>query len=181
MLGQVNVDITNPVDRKIATCLIDMLDDAGYLRTNLAFVSVNLGCDIERVKLTLERIKRFDPPGIFASNLAECLALQLQDKNRLNPAMETLLENLELLAKRDLNALQRACGVDMEVIADMIRDIKALNPKPASAFDFIVAQSVTPDVLVHRHNSLGWVVELNSDTLPRLMINRRYLDIRREK
>ena len=179
--GQVNVDLADPVDRMIAAHLIEMLDDAGYLGGDPAQVAITLGCDPERVELTLERVKRFDPPGIFATNLSECLALQLHDKNRLDPAMEALLENLDLLAKRDFNALRRACGVDTEDIADMIREIKALNPKPASTFDHVVAQPVTPDVLVRREKSLGWVVELNTDTLPRVLVNSRYYAVVREK
>jgi len=179
--GQVNVDLADPVDRMIATHLIEMLDDAGYLTADLAQVSTALGCDIHRVELTLERVKRFDPSGIFAGDLAECLALQLHDRNRLDPAMEALLENLDLLAKHDFNALRRACGVGAEDIADMIREIKALNPKPASTFDHVVAQPVTPDVLVHRRKSGGWLVELNGDTLPRVLINSRYYAVVREK
>ncbi len=179
--GQVNVDLADPVDRMIATHLIEMLDDAGYLGGDLAQLTDTLGCDPERVELTLVRVKRFDPPGIFASNLAECLALQLHDRNRFDPAMEALLANLDLLAKRDFNALRRACGVDTEDIADMIREIKALNPKPASAFDHVVAQPVTPDVMVRRQKSLGWVVELNNDTLPRVLVNSRYYAVVREK
>ena len=140
-----------------------------------------MGCETQRVESTLERVKRFDPPGIFASHLAECLALQLHDRNRLDPAMEALLDNLDLLAKRDFNALRRACGVDTEDIADMIREIKALNPKPAAAFDHIVAQPVTPDVLVHRRKGFGWVVELNNDSLPRVLVNSRYYAVVREK
>ncbi len=179
--GQVNVDLADPVDRMIAAHLIEMLDDAGYLSGDLAQVADALGCDIERVELTLDRVKRFDPPGIFAGSLAECLALQLHDRNRLDPAMDALLDNLDLLAKRDFNALRRACGVDTEDIADMIREIKSLNPKPASTFDHVVAQPVTPDVLVHRRKPLGWVVELNSDTLPRVLVNTRYYAIVRDK
>jgi RNA polymerase sigma-54 factor len=179
--GQVNVDLADPVDRMIAAHLIEMLDDAGYLSGDLTQVAVALGCDIERVELTLERVKRFDPSGIFARNLAECLALQLLDKNRLDSAMVALLDNLDLLAKRDFNALRRACGVDTEDIADMIREIKALNPKPASAFDHVVAQPVTPDVMVRRQKSVGWVVELNNDTLPRVLVNSRYFAVVREK
>ncbi len=179
--GQVNVDLADPTDRVIATHLIEMLDDAGYLSGDLTQVADALGCNTERVELTLECLKRLDPPGIFASDLAECLALQLHDRNRLDPAMEALLENLDLLAKRDFNALRRVCGVDTEDIADMIREIKALNPKPASAFDHVVAQAVTPDVFVHRDKSLGWVVELNNDTLPRVLINSRYHAVVRDK
>jgi RNA polymerase sigma-54 factor len=181
LLGQVNVDLSDPIDRMIAGQLIEMLDDAGYLNGDLTQIAHALGCDVGRVERTLERVKRFDPPGIFASNLAECLALQLHDKNRLDPAMEALLANLDLLAKRDFNALRRACGVDTEDIADMIREIKALNPKPASSFDHVVAQPVTPDVLVRRDKALGWIVELNNDTLPRVLVNSRYYAVVREK
>ncbi len=179
--GQVNVDLADPVDRMIAAHLVEMLDDAGYFSGDPSHVADVLGCDAERVQLTLERVKRFDPPGIFASDLAECLALQLHDKNRLDPAMVALLDNLNLLAKRDFSALRRACGVDTEDIADMIREIKALNPKPASAFDHVVAQPVTPDVLVHRRKPHGWVVELNNDSLPRVLVNSRYYAVVRDK
>ena len=179
--GQVNIDLVDPVDRMIAVHLIEMLDDAGYLTADLAQVADALGCDPQRVEQTLERVKRFDPTGIFASDLAECLALQLHDRNRLDPAMMALLGNLDLLAKRNFNALRRACGVDTEDIADMIREIKALNPKPAAEFDHMVAQPVTPDVLVTRRKSLGWVVELNTDTLPKVLVNSRYYAVVREK
>ncbi|MEX2450474.1 MAG: RNA polymerase factor sigma-54 [Rhodospirillales bacterium] len=166
--------IDDAVDRIIAVHLIDLVDDSGYLPADLSPVADLLGCSEERVGQTLEKLQQFDPPGIFARNLAECLGLQLRDLDRLDPAMQALLDNLDLLAKRDLNALMKVCGVDAEDINDMVAEIKALNPKPALAFEQTVTQSVTPDVLMRQKAGGGWIVELNSETLPRVLVNNSY-------
>src|SRR5262249_38781599 len=140
LAGQLSVDLDDPVDRVIGWHLIDMLDDSGYLVGALDPVAELLGCDVGRVEATLAQLPRFDPPGVFARNLAECLALQLRDRNRLDPAMEALLANLSLLATRDLGALCRICRVDAEDLAEMIAEIKSLDPKPGLSFDTTVAQ-----------------------------------------
>ena len=108
LLAQLSVDIADPVDRVIGAHLIDMLDDAGYLQGDLADVASRLDCEVARVEATLAQLQRFDPPGIFARDLAECLALQLKERNRFDPAMQALLANLPLLAGRDAPALMRA-------------------------------------------------------------------------
>src|SRR3979411_1121585 len=82
---------------------------------------------VERV---LARLQEFDPPGVFARDLPECLALQLRDRNRLDPAMRLLLDNLPLLAARNAPALLRICGVDAEDLAEMVAEIKSLDPRP---------------------------------------------------
>jgi len=171
---QLNIDLTKPADRIIGRALIDMLDDSGYLRGDLMEVADGLGSSLSQVESVLERLQRFDPPGIFARSLSECLALQLREKNRLDPAMQALLEHLELLARRDLQGLMKICGVDAEDLAEMIGEIRALDPKPALAFDDAVAQPVVPDVLMRPAAGGGWIVELNSDTLPRVLVNTRY-------
>jgi RNA polymerase sigma-54 factor len=153
---------------------MEMLDEAGYLRGELAEAAAALGCDEARIETVLARLQRFDPTGIFARSLSECLAIQLRERNRYDPAMEALLANLELLARRDLPQLMRLCGVDAEDLAEMIGEIRALDPKPALAFDSTVAQAVTPDVLMRPVPGGGWLVELNSDTLPRVLVNQRY-------
>lgn len=173
LVGQINVDLDDPVDRMIALHLTDILDDAGYIPVALADVADALGCKPGRVDITLEKIQRFDPPGIFARNLAECLTLQLQDLNRFDPAMQALVENLDLLAKRKFSALRRICDVESDDLADMVSEIKALNPKPAQAFDHAVAQPVTPDVILRRQAG-GWAVELNPENLPRVLVNNQY-------
>jgi RNA polymerase sigma-54 factor len=128
---------------------------------------------VARVEATLKLMQDFDPPGIMARNLAECLALQLADRDRLDPAMRALIDNLPLLASRDAPALMKLCGVDAEDLAGMVAEIKALNPKPGLAFDQVEAEPVIPDVLV-RPQAGGFAIELNSDTLPRVLVNNRY-------
>jgi len=112
--------------------------------------------------------------GVFARDLAECLALQLKDRDRLDPAMQKLLERLELVAKRDLATLSAHCGVDSSDIADMIAEIRKLSPKPGLAFGSEPVQPVVPDVYVREGADGAWQVELNSDTLPRVLVNSRY-------
>jgi RNA polymerase sigma-54 factor len=175
LLEQLAVDIADPVDRLIGTHLIEMLDETGYLVGDLAGVADLLGCEPARVEATLARVQRFDPPGIFAHDLAECLALQLRERDRLDPAMQRLLENLPLLASRDAAALRRVCGVDAEDLSEMVAEIKALDPKPGLAFDPAPAQPVTPDILMRpQPDGSGWIIELNNDTLPRVLVNTRY-------
>ncbi len=171
---QLQVDVHDPIDRAIGLHLIDLLDEAGYLPADLDQVAERLDCAPDRVLTTLEKLQHFDPPGIFARNLAECLALQLRERDRLDPAMQALLENLDLLARRDVDALRRVCQVDAEDLADMVREIRALDPKPCLAYDTTVAQSVMPEVLMRPDGAGGWIVELNNDTLPRVLVDQSY-------
>jgi RNA polymerase sigma-54 factor len=174
LLAQLNVEITDPVDRIIATHLIDMLDDSGYLTGEPVQVAEMLSCDVARVEATLDKLQRLDPPGVFARSLKECLALQLRERNRLDPAMQALLDHLDLLARRDIAAITRICGVGAEDVAEMVAEIKALDPKPGLAFDPTVAHPVVPDVLMRPMAGGEWMVELNQDTLPRVLVNTRY-------
>ncbi len=135
LLAQINADLGDPVERKIGIYLVDMLDDSGYLGTNLDEVALLLGCDRAILDNTVTKLLRLDPVGIFAHDLAQCLALQLEERNRLDPAMQALLDNLDLLAKRDLAALIARCGVDQEDLTEMVAEIRMLTPKPAQAFE----------------------------------------------
>jgi RNA polymerase sigma-54 factor len=173
LLAQLSVDLADPADRVIGAHLVDMVDDAGYLQGDLGEVAERLGCGVERVEATLKQLQRFDPPGVFARDLAECLALQLQDRDRLDPAMKALVDNLPLLASRDAPTLMKLCGIDAEDLAEMVAELKALNPKPGLAFDTAAAEPVVPDVLV-RPQGGGFAIELNNDTLPRVLVNNRY-------
>ena len=174
LVGQINLELNHPADRLIALALLDLLDDAGYLTADLDAVAEQLNCGRDRVEAILGRLQAFEPVGVFARSLTECLAIQLADRDRLDPAMQALLDNLELVARRDLAALTRVCGVDAEDIADMVAEIRALNPKPALAFGSDVAQPVVPDVLMRANPAGGWIVELNSETLPRVLVNQAY-------
>jgi len=174
LTAQLGEDAGSPIDRIIGVHLVDMVNEAGYLTADLDAVADMVGCEPEQVEATLEKLQSFDPVGVFARNLAECLTLQLKDRNRFDPAMEALLDNLDLLARNDATALAKACGVDAEDIAEMMAEIKALNPKPGLAFGSEVAPTVVPDVYIRARPNGGWMVELNSDTLPRVLVNTRY-------
>ncbi len=171
---QINIDIHEPVDRTIALHMLDNLDDAGYLVADLEDIAETLGCERDKVDSVLQVVQRFDPPGIFARNLSDCLRIQLQDRNHYDPAIQVVIENLDMLGRREFKELRRLAGVSSEDFAHIVDEIKTLNPKPALAFDYTVAQPVVPDVAVRRSPEGGWVVELNSDTLPRVLINNRY-------
>ena len=172
--GQLTMELDDPVDRLIGLHLIDVLDEAGYISGELETVAEILDCTVDRVEATLAKVQQFDPPGIFARSLSECLSLQLADKDRLDPCMKAFLDNLELLGKRDIKGLAKACGVDAEDVADMIDEIKALDPKPALAFDHSIAQPITPDVLMRPAPGGGWIIELNTDSLPKVLVNNHY-------
>jgi RNA polymerase sigma-54 factor len=163
-----------PADRAIAVVLIDEVDDGGYLRADLVEIAERLGCDLERLESVLVRLQGFEPTGVFARDVRECLALQLKELDRYDPAMQALLDHLELLARRDTTALRAACGVDEEDLRDMIAELRALTPRPGAAFGGEPAQPVAPDVFVREGPGGLWHVELNSDTLPRLLVDRRY-------
>ncbi len=174
LTSQLAVEIDDPVDRIIGVHLIDMLDEAGYLVGDLQQLADLLGCPVARVQSTLALLQRFDPPGLFARSLAECLALQLEERGILDARMQALLDNLELVGRRDWPALCRQCNVSSDVLAEMLVDLRSLNPKPALIFDRSVAQPVTPDIIMRPHPSGGWIVELNSETLPRVLVNNHY-------
>ena len=174
ILEQTNVLLTEPILRKIGQDLVEHLDEAGYLTEETAFIADRLGCETELVDIVLDQLQHLDPAGVFARNLGECLALQLRDRNRYDPAMQTLIENLHLLAAMDVRLICETCGVNAEDAEEMIAELKALNPKPGLAFDYDVAAPVVPDVFVLEKPDGGWSVELNSDNLPRLLVNRKY-------
>ncbi|WP_341895863.1 RNA polymerase factor sigma-54 [Ferrovibrio terrae] len=164
----------NATDRLIGQALIDTLDEAGYVTEPLDEVATRLGIEADEVEAVLLDLQTIEPAGLFARSLKECLALQLRERDRLDPAMQALLDNLELLAKRDIPGLMRICGVDQEDIADMVQEIRALNPKPGLLFGGEPVQTLVPDVYIRRGNDGSWLVELNSDTLPRVLVNSRY-------
>jgi RNA polymerase sigma-54 factor len=171
---QVSLTFTDAVERMIAQYLVDLVDEAGYISGELADVAEKLGAPPARVEQVLARLQTFDPPGVCARNLTECLAIQLRERNRLDPAIEALLGRLELVARHDLPALRKICGVDEEDLLDMIGEIKRLNPKPGLAFGSAVVQPIVPDVFVRQGADGGWLVELNHDTLPKVLVNQSY-------
>ena len=177
LLEQLQMDTTDSRDRMIGALLIDRLDEAGYLRDDPTALAAQLGCTQERLDTILGTLKSFDPPGVFAHDLAECLKLQLIDRGVLDAPMTGLINNLDLLAKHDTKKLSELCGVHETALPEMIAELRTLNPKPSAPFEHIVVQTAIPDVLMKalpKDVGGGWRVELNSDTLPRVLVNNQY-------
>ncbi len=171
---QIAFTFIDPRQRLIASDLADGLDEAGYLRLDPAEIAERLGAEPAEIEAVLERCAGFDPPGLFARDLAECLARQLEARDRLDPAMRAMLDNLELLARRDFAQLRRLCGVDEDDLLDMLAEIRSLDPRPGHAFSAGLADPIVPDVLVRAGADGGWAVELNADTLPRVLVDQAY-------
>ena len=171
---QLAVSGLSGADQAIATVLIDAVDEGGYLRADLVEIAQRLGCEMAALEGVLTCLQGFEPTGVFARDVRECLMLQLKERDRCDPAMLALLDNLDLLARRDTAALRKACAVDDEDLREMIAELRALTPRPGAAFGGEPVQPVQPDV--HVREGLGglWHVELNTDTLPRLLVDQRY-------
>lgn len=157
----------------IAGQLIGQIDETGYLDADLSALADRLGVPPREVEAVLAVIHGFDPAGVGARSLAECLALQAREADRHDPAMACLIAHLPLLAKGQIAQLQRLCGVDEEDMADMIRELRGYDPKPGLRFGGGQAAPVTPDIFVMPRGA-GWAIEINDATLPRLLVNRRY-------
>jgi len=171
------VTFDTPKDQMIGALLVDLLDEAGYLREEIETLCAKLGAKEDVLSRILFKLKRFSPSGIFAKDLRECLSLQLEEQGKLDAPMRLLLDNLDRLAGHDRAGLAKLCGVNTTYLADMIAEIKTLNPKPASSFDHFVVQTAIPDVLMRKlpkNLGGGWRVELNTETLPRVLINNEY-------
>jgi RNA polymerase sigma-54 factor len=171
---QLVLAVVDPVWRLIGQYLIDLVDEAGYLNGDLAQVADKLGARRSEVDAMLAILQSFDPPGVCARDLTECLSIQLRERNRFDPAMQALVAHLDLLAKRDIAGLKRACGVSEEDLIDMIAEIRHLNPKPGLAFGTTLVQPIVPDVFVRPAADGGFAVELNSETLPKVLVNQSY-------
>lgn len=157
----------------LARSITEMLDETGYLTVHLQDIAEVTGASRTAIDEALALVQNLDPPGVGARNLAECLALQAKALDRYDPAMARLIDNLDLLAKGRMGDLKRICGVDDEDLADMVRELRAYDPKPGCRFSDKGIESVTPDVFIRRTRT-GYAVELNTATLPRLLVNRRY-------
>ncbi|HXL99654.1 MAG TPA: RNA polymerase factor sigma-54 [Rhizomicrobium sp.] len=174
LTDQLTIAALDGARRLIGAAIIDAIDEAGYCRGDLGEMATRLGVELETVEQVLQVVQGFEPSGVGARDLAECLAIQLREKDRFDPAMQAFLAHLDLVARRDFAGLSALCGVDAEDIADMLAEIRELTPKPGLAFGTEPVQPVVPDVFVKEGPDGAWHVELNTDTLPRLLINSRY-------
>ena len=160
-------------DLMIASHLIDQIDEAGYLTATTIEIAARLSVAQARVEDVLATIQTFDPTGVGARDLAECLTLQAREADRYDPCMARLIANLDLLARGELPRLKRLCQVDDEDMADMIRELRAYDPKPGCRYGGEPMRAVVPDLYVAQTKS-GWAIELNNATLPRVLVNKSY-------
>ncbi len=171
---QMNVTLRDRTERIVGQHLVDMIDEAGYLHGDVDTLAGKLGVPEAMIKHVLSVVQTFDPTGVGARSLAECLALQLKEQDRFDPLMQALVDNLGLLASHNLTALRRAVGVDADDLTEMIQELRELNPKPGLKFGSVQMQPVLPDVQVRAARDGSWIVELNNETLPRVLVNRSY-------
>lgn len=171
---QFDLQVGDVLLRRLASHLIDLVDESGYITEDIEGLAKQLGADRSHLYHTLAILQKCEPAGICARNLAECLGLQLRERDRLDPAMQALLDRLPLLAGGHLEALQRQCGVDLDDLREMIAEIRSLNPKPGLSFNHEVVEVAEPDIRVIREASGKWHVELITSSLPRVLVNRRY-------
>jgi RNA polymerase sigma-54 factor len=170
---QIALDFRNPEDSLVAMQLLDGLDDAGYLIVDLEEIAGRLSCPLDRINTVLRCLQQMEPAGIFARSLRECLALQLADRNRIDPLMEKLLDHLDLVAAGKISLLQKICQVDQDEIVDMIHELRALNPKPGLSFAAESVQQISPDLLLRANGNNEWRVDLVGEASPSLRIDAK--------
>ena len=170
-LGQISAPTAELV---LASMMVEDLDEHGYLRTELAVFANRVAAGPETTNAALTLLQGCEPTGVGARSLGECLALQLREQNRYDPIIAQLLDNLDLVAKGELKRLQRICSVGEDELIEMIHEIRRLNPRPCSEFDTSEPETVIPDLLLRATEYGGWTVELNPETLPRVLIDQSY-------
>jgi RNA polymerase sigma-54 factor len=171
---QLQLAVTDAAQRIAGEHLIDQIDDTGYFTGCVEDTAERLGAPASWVEDVLSVLQSFEPAGVGARNLAECLAIQLRELNRYDPAMAKLLANLELLAAHDFAKLRRVCEVDQEDLMEMVAEIRALNPKPGLQFGASRVEAIVPDILIVQTPEGAWQVQLNPETLPRISINHQF-------
>ena len=179
VLEQIELMFQEPAERRIAVKIAEGLDEAGYCRLDAAAVAESVATDIALVEKIWARLRQMEPAGLFSRTVAECLAAQLAERNRLDPAMKALLDNLDLVAAGELGQLRRRCGVDDEDLRDMLSELRTLDPRPGQGFEFEPIQAVQPDLYLTPAKDPdtgedGWHIELNTDALPKVLVDRNY-------
>jgi RNA polymerase sigma-54 factor len=171
---QVGAAAREAVTEFVARYLIGLLDEAGYLPVSLREVAGDLGVTLAQAEQALAVVQSLDPTGVGARTLSECLALQAKEADRYDPCMERLIDNLDLVARGEFARLKRMCDVDDEDFADMLAELRGYDPKPGLRFGGGQREPIVPDILVTPGAKGGWGIALNEETLPRLVVNRRY-------
>jgi len=174
LLEQANIAFKTPQEKIVSEILIDYIQPSGWLTTDLIELQNIIGCDENTLNSVLLKMQHFEPTGVFARNLTECLRIQLKNENLLTDGVSLLIENFDLLARGEIKNLCKICGMSEEELTKNIKIIKTLNPKPGSLYSDDNNQIFHPDVVVSQKNK-QWEVELNNGTLPKIIVNENYI------
>ncbi|HHQ4579333.1 TPA: RNA polymerase factor sigma-54 [Aeromonas hydrophila] len=188
LLWQMRLTPFSDVDAAIALAIIDAIDESGYLTVSLediqtAVSSEDVEVELDEVEAVLKRVQHFDPVGIAARSVQECLLIQLgqysPDLPWLNEAKEVILEHMDLLGNRDYRTLARKTRLKESDLKEVLDLIQQLEPRPGNGVIQSESQYVIPDVSVVKKGN-KWVVELNPDSAPRIRVNETYAAMARQ-
>lgn len=176
LMEQIAIEFTDLRQKAFALKFIEFLDDSGYLSDSLENISVALGLSHDEANSILKRLQCFEPTGIFARNLSECLAIQLVERNHYDPLAAKLLAHLDLFLSVDPEKIMKTLKITKDDFVDIMREIKRLNPKPGASFKMQDADNhaISPDVLIYKDPSGSWAVDVNRSTLPTVYLNKDY-------
>ncbi|PCH97782.1 MAG: RNA polymerase factor sigma-54 [Gammaproteobacteria bacterium] len=180
LLWQMELTPFSETDRAVAIAIIEAVDDAGYLTVSIEEILESVGItdlELDEVEAVLKRINVFDPIGVAAKSIADCLLIQLNQFETNTPYLQEskliISEHIDLLGNRDYRQLMRKTRLKEDQLREVMRLIQSLNPRPGDAVIKSDDQYVIPDVSVEKKNG-RWVVELNPDTAPKLSVNKQY-------
>ena len=174
LFNQAQLEFNDSEEKEMAEILIDYIDPSGLFKEDIMEISSFSGFPLERIENVLRRMQTFEPSGVFARNLKECLIIQLKNIDSHNKTNQIIVDNLELLGNGNLKGLQKITGLSDENLKTEIKLIRSLNPKPGTIYDEGGHNIAQPDVIVTKDKD-EWNVELNNSTLPKVCVNDSYV------
>ena len=172
--GQAQLEFIDEDDRKISEILIDYIDENGWIVEDLEGISDFSGFKLAKIEAILIQMQTFEPNGVFARNLKECLKIQLKNTEKFDSNKNIIIDNIEMLGSGNIRGLQKLTTLNEEGLKEQIKLIRSLDPKPGRKYSNDSDNIFHPDVLVSKNNS-EWSVELNQGTLPKITINEDYV------
>ena len=176
LFKQLNLTIEDPRERLIAGHFVNALEPTGWIGMSVAEIAAASGSSEEEAEAVLDQLQTFEPTGLFARDLVDCLRLQLIEQGLFSDDFAILLGNLELLGRGEIKRLARLLEGTADDVMEMLKIIRTLNPKPGEFLGIDQLEMPSPDVIVRRRSD-GWAVELNRSTLPAVVINEDYAEM----
>ena len=173
--NQADLEFNTQKEKKISELLIDYIEPSGWILSDINELASFSGFERSEIENVLIKMQNFEPNGVFARNLKECLIIQLKNEDRLTDHKKQIIENLELLGEGNLKELQKITNLKEDDLKENIRKIRLLNPKPGTKYSDENSNIFNPDVIVSKNNQ-NWEVELNDSTLPKVTVNQEYIN-----